>query len=127
MNRHFPFEFVNDENTIDPRDLLIVRIDNSLTTQRQLLQEIYAQLRTPYGGENWDALRDVLADLSWIDESAVALVHAALPLRDETEQRTYLRLLLEEARFWRADGLVRLRVVFANKFKEEIDAIELNR
>jgi hypothetical protein len=106
------FEFVADITALAPPAEVTITVTHVLQTEQQLLRAIYRQMEAPYGGENWDALRDVLADLSWFCEGSVALLHPSLPLRSATEQKIYLRILGEEAMQWQADGVHRLRPVF---------------
>ena len=47
-----------------------------------------------YFGENWDALRDCLRDLSWLSENKVVIYHEELPrLVAEGDLATYLDIL----------------------------------
>ncbi len=112
MNFGDHFEFVADVTALAPPAAVAITLTNALHTDRQLLRAIYRQLEAPYGGENWDALRDVLADLSWLCGGSIALLHPTLPLRSAAEQTIYLRILSQEAMRWQADGINRLRPVF---------------
>ncbi|HTP26066.1 MAG TPA: barstar family protein, partial [Anaeromyxobacteraceae bacterium] len=58
-----------------------------------LMDALQDELRLPdYFGRNWDALWDVLRDLSWIQARRVVLAHLDLPCLAAPELRIYLRL-----------------------------------
>lgn len=55
-------------------------------------------------GKNWNALRDVLEDLEWLEARRVFLFHETLPELPAEELRLYLEILDEAVAFWQADG-----------------------
>ncbi len=71
-------------------------------TKAQFLDEISAALQFPPDfGENWDALHDCLADLSWIGADAVVLCLAdadQLLARAPTELKTLIGVLQSAAK-----------------------------
>jgi hypothetical protein len=74
-------------------------------TSAALFDECAAALQFPYYfGENWDALRDCLADLAWLRVEAVVLCVAdAVHLLDKAppdEARRLVQVLEETVRHW---------------------------
>ena len=62
----------------------------------ELFKEIREKLKFPYFGDNWNALRDCLCDLSWLNVEQVNLVQEGIPLANNTEDlQMYIRVLLE--------------------------------
>ena len=53
-----------------------------------------------YFGRNWDALWDLLTDLSWLAARRIIIVHAELPLQPTEQQRTYVGLLHDAVMRW---------------------------
>ena len=85
----------------------VVRIGHGVKTKRTLLS-IYAEsLPLPaYFGWNFDALEELLGDLSWLNAaigksslSGVVIVHEAIPLRrGSADRHAYLQLLSDLVR-----------------------------
>ena len=68
--------------------------------------QVYAEkLRLPEGfGANWDALFDVLCDLSWIAQRRIVLEHESLPKLPPLELEKYLRVLRDSEESWQGDS-----------------------
>lgn len=97
-----PFDFVDDPAavTMDAADdLVVVRIPTDITSKPALLQLFARQLHSPQGfGRNWDAFRDDLLDLSWLNPPPrqLVIVHDDLPFRSgERHRLVYLSILGE--------------------------------
>ena len=64
-----------------------------------LMTELAARLHLPgYFGHNWDALADMLADLSWTKHASLVIAHEAVPELPAQDLHTYLALLAEPRR-----------------------------
>lgn len=63
-----------------------------------LLSALYQALRVPaHAGHNWDALFDLLCDLTWLPDGEVMVVHSAVPDLSNDELRTYLSIFEDAA------------------------------
>jgi RNAse (barnase) inhibitor barstar len=64
---------------------------------REALFDAYARaLDFPdWFGRNWDALWDLLTDLSWLDSPPVAIIHTSLPQLPPDQLAIYVALLAE--------------------------------
>ena len=97
----------------DP-DRLIVRIPASVSSKADLLAILAAELSFPdYFGENWDALEEMLRDLSWLEPKRIVLAHASIPSQiGEDNLRIYRDILLKSVNHWKSLGQRELIVVF---------------
>lgn len=78
------------------------------TTEAGLFEQLAAAFAAPaHFGANWDALHDVLGDLSWLDADGFLVIvdHADVLLRDGRDGSfdTFLDVMSSLARLW-ADG-----------------------
>jgi RNAse (barnase) inhibitor barstar len=73
---------------------MIAHVHARITSVDELYDALSEALHLPsYFGRNWDALADVLRDLSWLAPRQVAIVHADLPDLPAEELRVYLDVL----------------------------------
>lgn len=99
-----PFVFVANPATIanqlEEGDLL-VRIPADIEDSQTLFRCYESPLHFPgYFGWNWDAFRNCLLDLSWLDPMPlrIFIVHEGLPFAADRQQRQiYLEVLSEVA------------------------------
>lgn len=98
---------------VPPADLE-VQIDGSRLTKEALLATLSDGLDFPsYFGNNWDALEDLLNDLSWLKERRIALRHTSLPTSMSDEDlATYLSVLSLAAEAWGGRSTHELIVAF---------------
>ena len=89
------------------------RLPRGLTTERALCRALAAALKFPsYFGENWNALLDLLRDLSWIDEHVVTIIHGEIPRIGDSAARVYLEVLRDAVEDWKPGEEHELRAVF---------------
>jgi len=89
------------------------RVTAGLQTKAELLSYLARKLDFPYYfGRNWDALADCLHDLSWLEDVAIRLVHADVPLKEPEEQASYLGILRDAVASWEENNPRRLSVLF---------------
>ncbi len=93
---------------------LVVRVPRGVRSKEKLLCILADKLHFPsYFGHNWDALDEVLRDLSWLPEQqAIVIHHDDLPFGDGGENRAiYLDVLRLAVAHWNHTQPGRLRVV----------------
>jgi hypothetical protein len=76
----------------------VVRLPERLDDRSALFDVLEAGLRFPYFGRNWDALLDVISDLSWLDVDEVWIVHTQVPVALGDDWDTYLDVLGDAVR-----------------------------
>jgi RNAse (barnase) inhibitor barstar len=110
-----PFDF-QEQPQVAP-DAKAVILPTNLKSKAELFTFLRKAVPLPdYFGDNWDALEECLADLSWLPDSKITLVHQDIPLEpDSSEQRTYLQILENVAS---ESGL--LQVVFPERCRHKI-------
>jgi hypothetical protein len=72
---------------------LVVRVPPRLKDRSELFDVLQSGLRFPYFGRNWDALLDLISDLSWLEEDEVWIVHTMQPVGLEDIWQTYVDVL----------------------------------
>lgn len=88
-------------------------VPNTINTKSQLLDFLGEKLKFFDGwGKNWDALDDLLDDLSWIDEKMVWIEHETFPNIEKSELAIYLEILNDAMTTLRKEGEKRLIVSF---------------
>ena len=114
-----------DELSLDPQRDFVARLPPGIETKSELMRALKTALDLPdYFGRNWDALKDVLQDLSWISKRRVVLVHSDLPLSGPDSQPsdliTYLRVLNEAVNDWKTrPGAHELEAAFPARDQQE--------
>jgi hypothetical protein len=91
-----PFSFVEAPDEVRDESAVVVRIPAGVRSKQKLLAILADKLQFPgYFGWNWDALEELLQDLSWLPEGRpVLMVHEDLPFGAGGEHRgTYLSIL----------------------------------
>jgi hypothetical protein len=115
------FEFPAD---LAPEPGKRVAVIEDVSGKVELLAALTSQLDLPdWFGNNWDALVDVLRDLSWVPEREVVLHHVNLPALSKDDLRIYLDILRRADRVVGLDGERRLVVSFA----PDLEALTLHR
>jgi RNAse (barnase) inhibitor barstar len=98
------------------------------TDGRDALFDAYARaLSFPdWFGRNWDALWDLLADLSWLDGRSVAIVHEGLPRLEPDALAVYVALLADAQVAW-SEVPGSFRVLFAEADRDRVTALLTGR
>ncbi len=99
---NLPFDFVADPSSAVKHfedGVRVLRVTAGLVTKPKLLDYFAVQLSFPLGlFRNWDAFRDILLDLSWLEPipHQLWIVHDDFPLRrSRRDQSVYLSILAE--------------------------------
>jgi hypothetical protein len=89
-------------------------VPGGIENKAALLEALFLALHFPeYFGGNWDALEECIRDLSWLPPGDVVVRHEALPLSDDRASlSTYLAILTDAMKKWKATGERRLFIVF---------------
>ena len=79
------------------------RIRSGIQTPEELFESLAEELLFPdYFGQNWDALLDLLRDLSWIPQRVISIVHDDIPLVAHAGFiRKYCEILNQAVMDWR--------------------------
>lgn len=107
-----PFTFYESADALG--DGMIASVRAGITSVDELYDVLSEALHLPnYFGRNWDALDEVLGDLSWIAPRRVVLVHEDLPELPAEQLRVYLDVLRTAVDEWtRRPGAHELIVAF---------------
>ena len=87
-------------------DLRVTRIGlNGATGKDALLDRVSSALQFPdWFGRNWDALKDCLSDLSWIDSHGHVLLIDGAEYLPSDERDLFVDILASVAPLWASDG-----------------------
>jgi RNAse (barnase) inhibitor barstar len=103
-------------------DDLVITIPAGIDRRDDLFDVLDRELQLPsYWGRNWDALDEVMSDLSWIKQRRVILVHEDVPKLDVPAQRIYLDILCTAIDGWSSDPAHELDVVFPLELKDTVE------
>jgi RNAse (barnase) inhibitor barstar len=88
-------------------------IPSTIASKAQLLDVFGEHLKFPdWWGKNWDALDELLNDLSWINEKTVWIEHETFPDIGKSELAIYIQILNDAMTILREEGEKRLVVSF---------------
>ena len=73
----------------------VVPIPDDLRSRSELFDVLESGLQFPYFGRNWDALLDVISDLTWLDIDEVWIVHTRVPVALGRAWQTYVDVLTD--------------------------------
>ena len=120
-----PFQFVASPASVAAEateDDLVVRIPIGISRKQTLFRCFASTLRFPgYFGGNWDAFRECLLDLSWLDPPPrrIFVIHDDLPfVPGQRDLSVYLSLLSECSSHSRDRGI---HVVFSETHARTIE------
>ncbi len=95
--------FVNsiEEISIPPLSR-VVYLDDSLCTEREVIDTIEVAIEAPYEKDNWDGFNDAIVEWDcWLkDVSCVVLIHKSLPSLNAWDMNIYLELLSDNSALW---------------------------
>ena len=90
-------------------------------SKEELLRQIYTGLQTPADcGLNWDALDEVLRDLSWIKQKDIVLIHGGLDSLSENDNRIYAEILCSAAEYWKGKRKHRIFFIVPESMRDAI-------
>ena len=75
----------------------VVVLPETLTRKTQIFDSLEKSLSFPYFGRNWDALRDCLSDLEWLDVETVVIRHPSVRGLEANDLVTYVDVLRDAA------------------------------
>ncbi len=107
-----PFTFYESNDALG--DGMIANVRAGIASVDELYDALTEALHLPnYFGRNWDALDEVLGDLSWLVPRRILLVHEDLPELPMEQLRVYLDVLRTAVHEWtRRPGAHELVVAF---------------
>jgi hypothetical protein len=108
----------------DAEFTFVAKIPGFISSRQELFVALGAALRLPaYFGDNWDALSECLADLTWITERRVVIRHSDLPRLQASDIVVYLTILYRSIQGWRAWEDHQLIVEFPGEARETIQRL----
>lgn len=100
------------------------RIPKTCKSVDDLFDRLHSALHFPdYFGRNWNALFDLLCDLSWIKEYTVVVFHEGIPEIGAPDLHQYIDVLVSAVLDWSDDPTHKLVVVFPEKCRDLIGDI----
>lgn len=112
------FADVVDKN----KDGITFLIDPCISSKTQIMDYFASSLRMPeFFGNNWDALLDMLRDLSWIDDKYITIIHTDIPKLEADNLKAYLHVLNDAVLSWGDDDNHHLSVVFPCSTQSQIE------
>ena len=98
----FTFEYIELQHGFPGEDGFVVRVRPGIRKKEELILELAEAAKFPgYFGHNWDALLDLLQDLSWIPMRRVLIVHDDVPLlQNSRDCRVYLEIIQSTLAIW---------------------------
>lgn len=118
------FEFEEDATNVSRIGGFIIHMPKTITSKLQLMEVYSKRAKLPkYFGKNWDALDEVLRDLSWIEEKRVMIVHEDLPAIGDDMLGIYINLLLNAINDWKDGESHELHVIFPEAVRSKVDSL----
>jgi len=89
-------------------------VPRRISDKRELFALLANRLEFPsYFGQNWDALDEMLRDLSWLQETEVIFWHDDIPFENnKSEQQPYFRVLMSAISEPKSDRSLTVRAIF---------------
>lgn len=113
------FIFRNDTGL---EDGVVFFVPADPTTPQELFSAFGKGLLAPneYFGSNWDAFKDVLLGLDWIEQRKIRLVHRQLPKLADKDLAVYLDVLKYAAKEWASPKTAELQKRFPDFVPHEL-------
>ncbi|MBO4317334.1 MAG: barstar family protein [Mailhella sp.] len=92
---------------------------NGPKSKEDLIAQIYSAFEPKTeAGRNWDALDEVLCDLSWIKQKDIMIVNAGLENLPEKDVRVYADILANASGHWKGRKKHRFFLVLPESMKD---------
>ena len=115
--RHF--EWLSAYRSVDP-SWRQVRVDLG-TNVREIVADVARQLEIPPDAStNFDAMSDLLSDLSWLSDRGVVIIHTGEPGLNTRDLKVYFSVLTSALDAWWERPPVRLRVMFEEECEADL-------
>lgn len=79
---------------------ILITIDNTLTTEKDLIDYYSKSINSPFLNDNWDGWLDAICDLSWLPQRYVYVFHKDLPSLNDTDLRFYIGAMIHADSYW---------------------------
>lgn len=114
------FYYQENVNFSDSETFLFVF--EGIRTKAELLDFYNQQLKCPYFGYNWDALKDCLIGLrEWIPKKKNAFIHRDITQLKRSELSIYVYILQFVCEFWEQHSeLLKVKVYFPKSYQEKV-------
>ena len=99
------FEFYSDRvPDLSEKDFVFF-VPKEICLKSDVMNSYGSGLNAPneYFGKNWDAFRDCLMDLDWIEELNIHIIHGDVPVLGKLDRKIYLEILLRCVRDWSSE------------------------
>ena len=107
----------------DELEFVFFHVDASDVQSDSALLDAFAEAMNfpSHFGHNWDALYDLLCDLSWIPQRRVVIIHECLSSQlTDQELRTYLEILIDAVKSWGPNENHELAAIFPLNSQERV-------
>lgn len=122
MRKFFFFEKMPSLSNSEKVTILVPR---NIMEKEKLFQLYSLKLNFPsYFGKNWDALYDLLTDLSWIKFKEILIIHEDIPFNNSPiEKAKYIKLLADTGENWKSNESHILIIEFPMKYETEVESL----
>jgi RNAse (barnase) inhibitor barstar len=122
LSRGLQIFFAFEDEGTSQNAVVCANIAASILSKQALLATLATKLSFPdYFGENWDALEECIADLSWLPIGPVIVRHADVPLvGDPRNAKIYVAILNAAARKMSKSDDHPLSIVFPDGCRDQV-------
>lgn len=102
----------------------IAYMKTDVTAEEEVFEDLSKKLNFPdYFRFNWDAVWDLIRDLSWISERNIVLVYSNETELEPKIQDEYFKLLIEASEDWNPGEDHSLQIVFPDSLVNKISEL----